>query len=1141
MQNGSSRGPREDTLPNAVIQEDANWTPLHEAAATGDDKRLQALLIANTDRTAKDSKHGNTPLHEAAWRGFSRCVNILCTPPNPKKDQKDKKLKGVLQETLGALHSALLGIKNDGGFSALHLAAQNGHNQSCREILLAGGDPDIQNNYGDTALHTACRYGHAGATRILLSANCDSNKANLNGDTPLHIACAMGRRKLTRILLEAGSNPALQNSQEETPRDISTRKNYNEILNILDNPRRPRREKEKSSGGGGDKNSSHRKRQSKGDHVDGAANPVSWSPYGCHYFPDPSSFPSPKLDTLPKEPLKKGEQYFLDLAGNICKGPVGIGNTCYCGPFFRHIEDKINKNRKSLRKYVFKATERLDSKVQALAIRTDDQIEQLTRSMIADRIRCESRRLHLEHWLKRGEPCRVTTAGHQSRPRKKSNTLSRCKSLELLDDESIHGSKMQNSKSFDVLEEAQVTVHREAEVSDDGHISVTSLGRTDRDEERWGRLETDYFNVSERLEELLAKTNEILEMEKEASKKRKEGLLIFSEPTVKRRERRAQNVLSMGNDIIEQLQQVSLENQPEEDLNQITVLPLEEDDSKPEQSASGFSGKTSDYASYLSTMQAQQSSSFPLNDKYQPFSQIHSNENMLHDVITAIRKDHQMVKELIESETLNEMENTHEDKLSYKDEQTLLNVNGFFQNTCFEDGVGDSPSNSLKAENKVTMTSMKNISELCEKPFEIPTYAELNKLKPRMEPISNQSKDWRRKAIKNSNRDLEELPERVNGTIKKVEIKNSEIKTLKKPSILKRSKVQELVARLQGKLSSSVVAKPTDHDSSESSEDEQNDQNEANQLENNQMKLGAYTSYRQPQMNSPNNSTVGSANNMVQTNSTLSLYSTIVPNNNYPYRFIPKDAYFHELPNRGRQNLQAHSFSNLPEKQIQQLPITLPNNYYHHQKPLQNQPQQHQHQHQHQTWSCIPNDIHIPIALQQQQQQQQHQQDLQLSAPLVSRPYSSPYNNMPPLMVHTPPQPLRPPVTERLLSNRKFMPLNSSSPDYELPTTPVNIKNCNQVQNANILIQQSSTSGLMTSMDQNHQHMVERDVSNDSGFSTRIYGGGSESHRPSPSLSGHTDYGGMQSPSHGVIYPSGHVQSEVGDVTYYMANISSLV
>lgn len=39
-----------------------------------------------------------------------------------------------------------LNTPNAGGFSPLHLAAQNGHNQSCREILLAGANSDVKNN-----------------------------------------------------------------------------------------------------------------------------------------------------------------------------------------------------------------------------------------------------------------------------------------------------------------------------------------------------------------------------------------------------------------------------------------------------------------------------------------------------------------------------------------------------------------------------------------------------------------------------------------------------------------------------------------------------------------------------------------------------------------------------------------------------------------------------------------------------------------------------------------------------------------------------------------------------------------------------------------------------------------------------------
>lgn len=210
----------------------------------------------------------------------------------------------------------------------------------------------------------------------------------------------MGRRKLTRILLSAGGSAVIRNAQNETPREICVRKKLPEIIEILDAPpeidRQPldrdrssssskHKERSRSTNRAkvhaSEKQQTHRSapKTATPDETKYNVNAKNWSPYGCHYFPDPKSFPSPKLETLPKEPLSNGEQYYLDLAGNIRKGPVGVGNTCYCGPFFRHIEDKISRNKKSIKKYVHKATEKLDNKVQALAMKTDDQIELITR------------------------------------------------------------------------------------------------------------------------------------------------------------------------------------------------------------------------------------------------------------------------------------------------------------------------------------------------------------------------------------------------------------------------------------------------------------------------------------------------------------------------------------------------------------------------------------------------------------------------------------------------------------------------------------------------------------------------------------------------------------------------------------------
>lgn len=217
----------------------------------------------------------------------------------------------------------------------------------------------------------------------------------------------MGRRKLTRILYEVCglSGVQLKNAQGEAARDIALRKNLKPIIEILNAPptntspdtaddvdSRPiKRNQCRSSGStrnhtsdNSDKAKNTKKATDEKFHDPHVGNnPEIWSPYGCHYFPDPRTFPSPKLETLPKEPLKYGEQYFLDLAGNIRKGPIGIGNTCYCGPFFSHIEQQINQNKKSFKKYVLKATGKLDGKVQELAIQTDDKIQRIARYSIS--------------------------------------------------------------------------------------------------------------------------------------------------------------------------------------------------------------------------------------------------------------------------------------------------------------------------------------------------------------------------------------------------------------------------------------------------------------------------------------------------------------------------------------------------------------------------------------------------------------------------------------------------------------------------------------------------------------------------------------------------------------------------------------
>ncbi|XP_063974684.1 ankyrin repeat domain-containing protein 6 isoform X2 [Diachasmimorpha longicaudata] len=417
------------------LPDESGISPLQKAAAEGHLEVVELLLKYGANISYQDNVHGDSALHEAAWRGYSKTVALLA-------------------KALGT-QRAPLHARNIAGFAPLHLACQNGHNQTCRELLLAGCNPDLQNNYGDTPLHTSARYGHAGVTRILISGLCRVSEQNKNGDTALHIAAAMSRRKLTRILLEAGCEHSLRNKQGETAKDIAKRKKLTEILAIINKYRSKSRSRSKSedkvdsktaletnppkgqnkreipgSGTSGSRDGGAQKEKKKHKNVIGK----QWSPYGCHYYPDSEAFPQPKLDSLPSAPLARGEQYYLDLAGNIRKGPVGVGYTCYCAPFFRHIEAKLERDKAELKAHIDQAHERLDLKVVYLEKRTRGQISELTRAVAAERSKCEERHGHLRRRIHRGEFGR-----HSEKPTKvvnrDANTLTRTRSLENLLDE----------------------------------------------------------------------------------------------------------------------------------------------------------------------------------------------------------------------------------------------------------------------------------------------------------------------------------------------------------------------------------------------------------------------------------------------------------------------------------------------------------------------------------------------------------------------------------------------------------------------------------------------------------------------------------------------------------------------------------
>lgn len=176
---------------------------------------------------------------------------------------------------------------------------------------------------------------------------------------------------------------------------------------------------------------------------------------------------------------------------------------------------------------------------------------------------CDNHRSHLEQWLKRGDQLRATVANHVTQKSsymtpKAGSTLTRSRSLEILDDSQFAKRHDLNTnaalgRSCDLLDGSnhEVLVHRgmnddmETGRSHSAHRSAILSGsdcrryssshERDKHSTSGGQYESEEFvrrrhdkskqSVAERLEELLSKTNEIIQMERIVRRKYKEKSL----------------------------------------------------------------------------------------------------------------------------------------------------------------------------------------------------------------------------------------------------------------------------------------------------------------------------------------------------------------------------------------------------------------------------------------------------------------------------------------------------------------------------------------------------------------------------------------------------------------------------------------
>lgn len=201
--------------PNAAGK--LGQTPLMAAARAGRGEIAAALVARGANVNARESTHDQTALMWAAASRRPEVVRVLLSAGADVRARSRIRLRKSLILTSrqasynpGAYEEHLrkgdIVEVNEGGYTALLFAAQQGDVESAGLLLAAGADVNDPAPIGTSPLVVAAYSDHLEIGKYLLQHGADANAAGA-GYTALHAAVLKGNVRFVEALLAHGANP----------------------------------------------------------------------------------------------------------------------------------------------------------------------------------------------------------------------------------------------------------------------------------------------------------------------------------------------------------------------------------------------------------------------------------------------------------------------------------------------------------------------------------------------------------------------------------------------------------------------------------------------------------------------------------------------------------------------------------------------------------------------------------------------------------------------------------------------------------------------------------------------------------------------------------------------------------------------
>lgn len=164
----------------------ADKTALLEASKEGHLEIVKLLLEKGADMYASSDTHGFTALHMASKRGHLEVVKLLLKKRYPWNFEVSKTGVGFTMLKFSSKTNSpqsqfpfdMETQDNTNGYTALHMASNEGHFEVVKFLLEKGADINIQSWACGTALQMACKAGHLKVVKLLIEKGADIKVKN---------------------------------------------------------------------------------------------------------------------------------------------------------------------------------------------------------------------------------------------------------------------------------------------------------------------------------------------------------------------------------------------------------------------------------------------------------------------------------------------------------------------------------------------------------------------------------------------------------------------------------------------------------------------------------------------------------------------------------------------------------------------------------------------------------------------------------------------------------------------------------------------------------------------------------------------------------------------------------------------------